>query len=410
MTLVHLVSQGGGERTRISFPSDTTPGEVRPAGVTYERISSESAFAELGHSWDDLVRALPRPSPFLLHTWLVGWYRHFGRGSELAIQAAFRDGSLVAAFPLVHRRWRGLRVGKFLGGDLSSLADLLLSPSEDPSTAAALIERAAAQHDFAELFAMCDGSNVVKNASPQDLRLFRRADGPVLELTDDWDALYERKLSAKRRRSLRRRGHQLRKVGRMEFACARSREDVEAALDDCFRLHALRWAGRTDRSGFATGPGVSFHRAVLPALADQDVIRLSTLRLNGRPIAFALAFAVAGRLYCYRMAFDPSFARSSPGLRTLHELLAWASREGLRRVEFMGTGERFKLDLADGLEPLYLGLGLAGSAQGRAMVGARSGVRHLRERLGNSPTVRRAYDRARPLLARVERPRDALGA
>jgi CelD/BcsL family acetyltransferase involved in cellulose biosynthesis len=394
----------------MSLRSGRTPGEALPEDLTYTVISSQEAFAELGSSWDDLVRAMPRPSPFLLHTWLVEWYRTYGSGSQLAIQAAFRERALVAAFPLVHKPRRGLRVARFLGGEQSSLADLLLSPSEEPSTGAALVDRAAAEHDFAELFGLSGGSHLARVAAPGDLHLFRRADGPVLQLTDDWEALYHRKTSSKHRSSLRRRRQQLEGAGTLHFALARSREDVEGALADCFRLHALRWAGRPDGSGFATGSGVTFHRAALPALADQDVIRLLTLRFDERPIAFALAFALAGRLYGYRMAFDPSFGRYSPGVLTLHELLAAASREGLRRVEFLGAADRFKLDLADELEPFYLGLGLAGTTQGRAVVAARSGFRRLRERVSRSPTARRAYDRARPLLTRIERPRNVLRA
>src|SRR5919106_4679542 len=344
----------------------------------FKVISSESAFAELSDTWDDLVRAMPRPSPFLLHAWLLEWYRHYGGGSELAVQAALRDGSLVAAFPLVHRRRRGLRVARFLGGEQSSLADLLLAPSEDPSTGAVLVERATSQHDFAELFGLSGESQVARVSEPGGLHLFKRADGPVLELTDDWDTLYQAKVSSKRRRAYRRRPRQVEAKSTVEFPLVRSREGVEAALEDAFRLHALRWAGLPDGSGFATGLGVSFHRAALRALADQDVIRLMTLRLDGRAIAFALAFALAGRLYGYRLAFDPVFGRYSPGLLTLHELLASACRERLRRVELLGAADRFKLELADDLEPLHLGLGLAGSRQGRAVVAARSGVRRMR--------------------------------
>ena len=373
-------------------------------------ISSESAFATLADSWDDLVRAMRRPGPFLLHTWLREWYRHFGRGSELAIQAAFRDDALVGAFPLVHKSRRGLRVARFLGGEQSSLADLLLSPSEEPSTGAALVDRAGAEHDFAELFGLSDRSRLASVVAPGELHLFRRADGPVLALTDDWDALFREKVSSKGRSSYRRHLQQLEKTGAVDFALARTREDVEAALDDSFRLHALRWAGRPDGSGFASEAGVRFHRAALAALAEQDVVRLVTLRLDGRAIAFALAFAFAGRLYGYRMAFDPSFARQSPGLLTMHQLLASASAEGLRRVEFLGAADRFKLELADDLEPLHLGLGLARTPQGRAVVTARTSVRRVRQRVGRSPTARRAYDRVRPLLARIARTKHVLDA
>jgi CelD/BcsL family acetyltransferase involved in cellulose biosynthesis len=394
----------------MSLDSGGTPDKALPGLPTHSVISSERAFAELGTSWDDLVRAMPRPSPFLLHTWLVEWYRHYGRGSELAVQAAFRGDDLVAAFPLVHKPWRRLRVARFLGGEQSSLADLLLSPSEEQSTAAALVDRAAAEHDFAELFGLSGDSRLARIAAPGDLHLFRRADGPVLELTDDWDELYREKVSSKHRSSCRRRRQQLEKTGAVEFTLARTRETVEPALEDAFRLHALRWTGRADGSGFATRTGVSFHRAVLPALAEQDVIRLVTLRVDGRAIAFALAFALSGRLYGYRLAFDPSFGRYSPGLLVLHQLLAAACEEGLRRVEFLGAADRFKLELADHLEPLHLGLGLAGTAQGRAVVTGRSAFRRLRERLSRSRTARRAYDQARPVLARVARTKDVLKA
>jgi CelD/BcsL family acetyltransferase involved in cellulose biosynthesis len=394
----------------MSLDQAQTAGNTTSRGLTYKLISSEPAFVDLGSSWDDLVRAMPRPSPFLLHGWLVEWYRHYGGGAGLAIQTAFRDDKLVGAFPLVHRPWRGLRVARFLGGEQSSLADVLLSPAEERSTAAALIDRAAAQHDFAELFGLSRGSRLASIAAPGELHLFKRADGPVLELTDDWDALYQAKLSSKKRSSFRRRRQELERVGTVEFVLARARKDVEAALEDCFRLHLLRWAGRPDGSGFATDAGVSFHRAALAALAEQDVVRLITLRLDGHAIAFALAFACAGRLYGYRMAFDPSFARQSPGLLTLHQLLAAACEEGLERAELLGAADRFKLELADDLEPLHLGLGLARTPPGRAVVTIRTGVRRLRERVSRSTTARRAYDRARPLLTRVARTKNVLRA
>lgn len=375
-----------------------------------EVVSSEPDFAELAPAWDDLVRAMPRPSPFLLHGWLLEWYRHYGQGSEFAAHAAFRDGGLVAALPLVRTPWRGLRVSRFLGGQQSSLADLLLDPAEPAATGAALIADARRAHDFAELFGLDTESRIARIAGEDELHLFPRADGPVLDLTDDWESLYEAKVSAKRRSSYRRRLRQLEGRGKVEFGSARTPTDLEALLPDVFRLHALRWMGLSDGSGFATPRGVDFHRAALAALAEQGVVRLSTMTFEGGVIAFALAFALAGRLYGYRTAFDPSFARCSPGLLTLHALLASACREGLQRVEFLGAADAFKAELADRFEPLHVGIGLAGSARGRGVVAARTSFRQLREELKRSPAARAAYDQARPLLARVARTKNVLKA
>jgi CelD/BcsL family acetyltransferase involved in cellulose biosynthesis len=370
-------------------------------------ISSESAFAELGGSWDDLVREMPRPSPFLLHGWLLEWLRHYGGASELAVQVALRDGRLVGAFPLVHKSWLGLRVAKFPGGQYPSLADLLLASGEAATTGAALVERASSEHDFAELFGLSEHCRLAQMA-PRQLHLFHRIDAPVLELGDDWDAVYRAKVSGKGRRDVQRRLRQLEERGTLEFSVARSPEEVEPALAEAFRLHALRWQGREEMSGLATPTGMSFHRAAVRGLAEQDFVRLATMSVDGQTIAFLLGFALAGRLYLYRMAFDPSFARYGPGLLTVLETIASAAGEGMRRVEFLGGAESFKLRLADRLEPLHLGVGLAATARGRALVTARTGALRLREQLKHSPAARRAYDRAMPLLTRLGRPKDAM--
>jgi CelD/BcsL family acetyltransferase involved in cellulose biosynthesis len=374
----------------------------------YELISSESAFAELDGGWDELVRAMPRPSPFLLHAWLLEWLRHYGGASELAVQAASRDGRLVGAFPLVHKSWQGLRVAKFLGGQHTSLADLLLASGESATTGAALVERASSEHDFAELFGLVRDSRLAQVVGPGQLHLFHRVDAPVLELAGAWDAVYRAKVSGKGRRDVQRRRRQLEEHGTLEFAVARSPEDVERVLPEAFRLHDLRWQGRDEMSGFATPTGMRFHRAALGRLAEQDVVRLATMTVGGQAIAFLLAFALAGRLYLYRMAFDATYARYGPGLLTVLETIASGAGEGLKRVEFLGGAESFKLRLADRIEPLHLGVGLATTARGRALVTTRTGVLRLRERLKQSPTVRRAYDSAMPLRTRLARPKDAM--
>jgi CelD/BcsL family acetyltransferase involved in cellulose biosynthesis len=372
-------------------------------------ISSESAFAELREDWDELVRTMPRPSPFLLHGWLLEWLRHYGGESELAVQAAFRDGRLVGAFPLFRKSWRGLRVARFLGGAHPSLADLLLAPGEDGAVGAALLERASSEHDFAELFGLAGQSRAASIAGPAQLQLFERAVAPVLELTDDWDAIYAGKVSSSRRKDERRRRRRLEERGPVELSMASSPDAVESALADAFRLHELRWQGRKeDTSGFATPGGISFHREALRALAAEDVVRLFTIRLGEQSIAFELTFELSGRLYLYRTAFDPAFARYGPGLLVLLDVIAYASREGLSRVEFLGGGETYKLALADRLEPLHLGLGLAATARGRAVVTTRTGVLRLRERLKHSPPARRAWDNTRPLRARLTRAKNDL--
>ena len=83
--------------------------------TAYDRVTTLGDFEALAPEWDDLVRAMPRPSPFLLHGWLTEWWRCYGDGAELAVHIARRGGRLGAALPLLVRRRGGLRVACFVG-------------------------------------------------------------------------------------------------------------------------------------------------------------------------------------------------------------------------------------------------------------------------------------------------------
>jgi CelD/BcsL family acetyltransferase involved in cellulose biosynthesis len=364
-----------------------------PTGVTFETISGTDSFAALDGSWDDLVRAMPRPSPHLLHPWLLAWWRHYGSDGELAVQVAYRGDELVAALPLCVLRRRGLRVLTFLGADQIALADLLLAEGEGSAVGAELAERAAGtEHDLADFYGLPSSSRFVAALGSAPLQLIVRAEAPVLELNgSDWETVYQNRLSSKQRALHRRRCRQLARLGRIETTVARTRDQLATALEDAFELHALRWRGRPDRSEFGTPTGKQFHREATSAVSELDVVRIVTLKLDGRPIAFAYNFMLEGAMYCYRLAFDPEFQRLSPGLVNRYDALEAAFAEGATRVEFLGGMERYKMELANRMEPLYEGLGLPATLAGKAVVAGRMNGVRLRRYLKRWPAVRRFY-------------------
>ena len=364
-----------------------------PAGLTLETISSESAFAALDvDEWDTLVRSRPRPSPFLLHGWLREWWQHYGEGGELAVHVAYRDGRLVGALPLCVRPRYGMRVLSFVGGEDGSLADVLVTDGEPPEVASALLDRGVSSgQDFAEFSGLSSASRLVAILGPSRLSLVERSEAPVLDLTPGWQQVYASKLSSKKRNHYRRRRRQLAEVGRVDVEVARTEPELDRALEDAFRLHDLRWEGRPDGSGFATPAGRSFQRAAIQALAPLGVPRIVTLKIDGRPVAFHYYLVLDGRMYVYRIAFDPSFGRLSPGVINTLDAIENAASEGATRVEFLGGAERYKVELADRLEPLCQGIGLASTLKGKAAVAARVGGIRMRMQLKRSPALRRFY-------------------
>jgi CelD/BcsL family acetyltransferase involved in cellulose biosynthesis len=356
-----------------------------------ETVSTIDDFEALEPEWDDLVRAMPRPSPFLLHGWLAEWFRHHGARTELRVDVARRDGRLVGALPLVVRRRPGLRVATFMGGAESVLPDLLLAPGEDGDVGQELARRLEASGCDVVEFQGLPAESRIAAALGRRLELIQRIEAPVLDLGDGWDEVYRAKTSSKKRSLHRRRRRQLAGLGTVEVSVARSPDELAQALEEAFEVHARRWEGRPDGSGFASPTGKLFHRAALARLAAIDVPRIVTLRVAGRPVAFHYYFALEGCMYVHRLAFEPTLARFSPGLVNTLDAIEAAAGEGLRRVEFLGGDERYKVELADRFEPLFHGVGATSSARGRAYAAAHLNGIRLRLRLKRSPRLRRLY-------------------
>jgi CelD/BcsL family acetyltransferase involved in cellulose biosynthesis len=372
--------------------------------VQLSTVRDTDAFAGLAPEWDALVRAMPRPSPFLLHGWLLAWWTHFGAGRDLRIHVARDGGRLTGALPLYVRRRIGVRVAGFLGDDAAALADVLVAPGAATSTAGLLAVRAGDGADFVDLFGLPAAGRLARS-SPGELTLIERADAPVLDLAGGWEAVYRERTPAKRRSLHRRRRRQLGGLGEVTFEVARSPSELAAALEEAFRLHAARWQDRPEASGFASPAGRRFHRAALRALAPSGVPRIALLRVGGRAVACNYYFLLADAMYFHELAFDPVVARWSPGQLTTLAAIEAAAAEGARRVEFLGGGERYKLELADRLEPLHQAIGLPATTRGRAAAAARVAAVLAHRRLKRTPVRRLYYDGLAPArrIARVTR-------
>lgn len=363
------------------------------SGLRLDTIADLAGFEDAAPGWDELVAAQRRPSPFLLHGWIAEWIRQYSGGVRLRVHTARRGDTVVGALPLQVVRRHGVRVAEFVGGSLTNFADLLVAPGEQPETAEALAEAAAAgDHDYAHLHGLSHGSRLAAQAP---LRTVARVGAPVLDLTGGWDSAYTAKTSSKRRNLHRRRRKQLAALGRLETRIARTPAEVDAVLDDTFRLHVLRWAGRHDGSGYATEAGRRFHRAAALRLARDDLVRIVSLDLDGTPIAFHYYFTLAGRMYVHRLAFDPAYAQYSPGLVNTLDALEAAADEGLTTVEYMGSAERYKVELSDRLDPMHDAFGLEKTMLGRAASTAARAALELRLHSKQVDGLRNTYLRAR---------------
>src|SRR5436190_12663105 len=178
------------------------------------------------------------------------------------------------------------------------------------------------------------------------------ARSPVVDLDRDWGTAYRETYSNRRRALHRRRRRQLSSLGPLDIDIAKRTGDLTVALDEALAIHALRWSGRGDVTHFASPVSRIFHRAAIASLGESDVIRILLLKVGGKAVAFVYFFVFAGRMYIYRLAFDPSAGRYSPGTIAVLEAIRTAMGEDVQTVEFLRGMDEYKLAWANRIDRL----------------------------------------------------------
>jgi CelD/BcsL family acetyltransferase involved in cellulose biosynthesis len=370
-------------------------GAVAP--LRAELVHGLQAFERLAPGWDALVLAMARPSPFLLHDLCATWWSRPEASESPLIAAAWRGERLVAALPLEVRRVAGLRIASFPGRHNAALADILISADEPIETANVILALLRdAPYDVAWLYGLPAGSRLA--ASEAKVRLSQRVECPVLDLPDGFEAAFETHVNGHHRREQQRRLRLLQHEGVVEFTMARTREELMRDLPAAFEIHARRREALPDASGFSTHEGRRYHLALARRLGPRGHIRLLTLRLDGRPIAFDYFFVVGATAVDSVIAFEPEFARFSPGKYAWFEAKRRASDEGVRRIELLGRLDTYKRELVHDIAPLFVGVGLARSPRGRTAAAVLWRMVEARRRARQSDRLRRAYiERLAPL-------------
>jgi CelD/BcsL family acetyltransferase involved in cellulose biosynthesis len=335
--------------------------------------------------WDELALRTCA-APFLRPGWTQAWAQAFAGASDMQAATVRRGGDLVGVLPLVRR-----------GGALLGAAN-----AETPGVGAVLADTAAADALAQGLFRGCARRvdlTFLPDGDPLTAAL-RRAE-QERERTLLWHSMRsqpfvdtrgmaaeyeERRLSTRRRRDLRRQERRLATLGDVELEIRNGDRDLEALVDEGFRMEADGWKGRAGTAVLVRPATREFYVAMARWAAEVGILRLAFLRVSGTPVAFSFALEQNGVHYGLKLVYDESFANLGPGLLLMHRLIRRAFDEpALTRFELLGEADSYKMEFADGateqLRVRIFGEGLWG-ALGRAIADTQHSARQAaRERL-----------------------------
>jgi CelD/BcsL family acetyltransferase involved in cellulose biosynthesis len=298
--------------------------------------ASPADVAALRSEWDRLADRTGA-GPFLRPGWIEAWWSAFGAG-RLEVLREEREGRVRALLPIRHRH------------------GIVSSPSNSHSPDFGLLreDRAAGMALLDEMFArrpahvslgfvsalgpsLEELTGAAETAGYRSLqRTLERS--PFVTVDGDWEE-YERSLDRNLRKDLRRCRRRLEELGRVMLEV-----DYDTAhLDEALAVEGLGWK-RAAGTAIVSAPHTArFYTEVAQWAEASGRLRLIFLRVDGRPIAFHLALEDDLTYFPLKGGFDPAFRAQSPGRLLIHATLERAFEVGLRRYEFLGTSDAYKL-------------------------------------------------------------------
>ena len=319
----------------------------------------------LEREWDDLARRT-EASPFLRPAYLRVWRASFGHDAQPELVAARRGRRLVGAMAVTRR---GSRIGPPGNFETPAAGIVAGDPEAAAVVARALLECGARRIELDHL----PGEGMSRRALDRAAaatghRVVRRVTmrSPVVDTEQGWDAYW-----ASRSRNLR---HNVTRCRRRALEAGAVAVDVREAFEDGALPALLEEGFAVEGSGWKTEQGTAiatsprthrYYTDLATWAADEGWLRLSFLRIDGRPIAFCLGIQAFGVHHALKMGYDGATSRLSPGQLLLRALIQRAFDERLVRFDFAGHDEAYKLAWATGTEEHLWMAAFPGSPAGR---------------------------------------------
>jgi CelD/BcsL family acetyltransferase involved in cellulose biosynthesis len=300
--------------------------------------------ADLKEEWLLLLDGGRAAKVFQHPVWQQIWLEEFAGDRQTLLLSVRDEGRLVAVAPLLRE---GMRLSLIGDHNICDYMDFVMAQGREKDALSALLD-ALAGEDWTELelrgLAAASPTLALLPSLAGDrgleVRVEREAVCPQIDLPSTWEE-YLAGLSGKSRRELKRKMRRLYDTAvRVRLLALRSPADVGHGMDTFLQLMTLK----SDKAQFMTPQMERFFRRAA-VLAEEGLIALYMLEMDGRRVASILCFEDENQVLLYNSGYDPALSYLSIGLISKALLLRGAIEEGKRRLDFLRGNESYKYDL-----------------------------------------------------------------
>ncbi|WP_426386680.1 GNAT family N-acetyltransferase [Sphingobium sp. R-21] len=341
--------------------------------------------------WSVLADAAAEANAFYIPDMLCAALDHLAGGATVRVLEAQRDGELIGLMPVAIAARHGrlplrcvtnwMHDHCFFGAPLIRRGDEvaawreLLGQLDRAAWAPAFLHLRgldAAGANAAALEALCVEQR-------RGRREVHRHDRAMLRSELDADAYWETHVRAKKRKELRRLQKRLAEMGRVESRLLGDGAELAAWCGEFLALEAAGWKGAEGSALACRGEDAAFFRAACAAAFENGRLHFLRMDLDGRAIAMLVNFRHGEGAFSFKIAFDETLGRFSPGvlieIANLQAVLGdpgmgwmdscaaadhpmidslWAERRTIAqyRIALRGPGRSIAFALANGVEAL----------------------------------------------------------
>ncbi len=284
-------------------------------------------------AWENLVSEAIEPNVFYEPWMLIPALRAFGAGENVSVALVLRPDParpsaaprIDGVFPLVHRGrsrtiparslglWRHphcyLCTPHLRAGHATETLAALLDWLATDRNGGALLELPYVAGDGPFHQALVDLINergVFTFISESSHRAF-------FQPMADAETYLRTALSGSSRRALDRRRRRLAEEGVLEHALLRDEEAAESWIARFLNEEADGWKGRGGTALACTDVDRTFFETVAREAARRGRLLMSTLQLDGRPIAQRCSFLAGTGSFAFKCTYNEDYSRFSPG-------------------------------------------------------------------------------------------------
>ncbi len=328
--------------------------------MTVTVISSLEELTALRPAWDALYNERGALSPFSSFSWVRTWWTYRGQENRmLVLVCKDTSGAVIAIAPFYVSLKFGYRTVRFIGSGNSDYLDILMRSGTEQTAIKELCEQLKKlkySWDMIDLMDMPEQSLFLQTLrkDPKLCALPHTVQKGLICPYVSWERSHQEYLAARSsnfRYDLKRKFKRAEKMGTVSFEVLK--DMPEQGIEQFASLYEKRWSSKDTNATIRNETGQKLLNEAIRTWAQEGILRIPVMKMNGTIVAFCLGFIKDARFYYYIPSFDPAFVQASPGKLLVEYILKSFPDLGIHEIDFMKGEERYKLEWSDTFRQNY---------------------------------------------------------